>query len=398
VIVIRDMHNEPPPDTTFRPKHAEEFERSITTRPFALSIGVMTSQKNPFEVIEIARAVPEMDFILIGSPRDKGLVADFVSRSPNNVRYLGVVSESTKLLLIDRCAIGLTTSLQEEFGWIPFEFLTRGKPVVGRPLASFLEIYGDMMIYARNVEEFKDSLRWLYSRKFRWPIDPARVRKLRERYSLPTAAKRILDVCNARVIITPDLPMDSDYVSGLFLVNWRLWTSIMKLKDDVTIFSAGIKFSAQFGLLDRTITIPSALRTIRREISRLRFGTGFVQMLKRRFLYLALFLLEPICIMRLYAGCLRRTGLPCPVIATGDGGQILAASALKIMFRARVSCLLHDVRSFHEASFFVKVYNMIFLQCLQIMDYIFVTSNSLRDELLRFYSHGDKVLIIWDDH
>lgn len=381
----------------FQPNCAGEFEKMKATRPFALTIGVMIPPKNPLEVIEIARAVPEMDFILIGSPRDKGLVAKFVSSKPKNVRYLGAVAESTKLRLIDRCAIGLTTSLKEEFGWIPFEFLTKGKPVVGRPLASFLEIYGDMMIYARSVEEFRDRLRELYSRRFKWPVDLARLRKLREKYTIPAAAKRILRISNAHVIITPDLPMDSDYISGLFLVDWQFWKAILRLKDDITIFSDGIKFSAQFGLLDRTIIIPSAVRAIRRETNRLRFSNGVMRVLKRTILTLALLFLEPICFIRLYGGYATRTRLPPPVLAEGVN-QIIAAAALKTVFHTRVTCLLHDVRFYgEEATFFAKAYNMLFLHCLRTMDQILVVSNSLRDQLLRFYSHDDRVHTIWEE-
>lgn len=381
----------------FQPNGAGEFEKMKATRPFALTIGVMNRMKNPLEVIEIARAVPGMDFILIGSPWDKGLVAKFVSSKPKNVRYLGAVAESTKLRLIERCAMGLTTSLKEEFGWIPFEFLTRGKPVVGRPLASFLEIYGDMMIYAKNVEEFRDALKKLCNNRFKWSIDLAGVRKLREKYTMCAAAKRILRISNARVIITPDLPVDSDYISGLYLVDWEFWKAILRLKDDVMIFSNGIKFSAQFGLLDRSIMIPSAVRTIRQEINRLRFSSGPMRALKSQVLTLALAFLEPICFIRLYDRYATHTDSSPPVIAT-EQSQILAAAALKIIYHARVTCLLHVVDFYGEiwkATFLAKVYNMIFVYCLRIMDHILVVSHSLRDDLLRFYPHNDKVLTVW---
>jgi glycosyltransferase involved in cell wall biosynthesis len=94
--------------------------RSIGKRPFVLWIGVLHALKRPLQVIDIAKMIPEIDFVMIGWTEDKSIAARLEIEKPTNLYYLGVVSNDLKRDLIEKCSAGLTTSEYEGFGLTPF--------------------------------------------------------------------------------------------------------------------------------------------------------------------------------------------------------------------------------------------------------------------------------------
>jgi hypothetical protein len=371
------------------------------TRPYALWIGVLASHKAPLEVVEIANRIPEMDFIMVGSPWNKGIVQRLLSTKPQNLQYLGVVSDSSKKQLIQGSSVGLTTSKYEGFGWVPFEFLTEGKPVLGYPLKPFKEIYGDLLIYANNVSELAARLKQLYSNDFRITINKDAVRALKTKYDLDRAAARILKRLNSRslVVFTSDVSENSNSIAGYLLINWKLCKSIRDTGADLEIISGGTKYSRQFHLETRTMKTPDTITLLKERVSTLETETGVLRVLRRKTLRLVLFLTEPLCFVSVYLKKSNqlRTGY---VIAAGQS-QLLGAVILKFIFhRLKIAFLLHDTRAYRftpAMPFLFRSYNLIFLRSLRYVDQILAVSNSVLEEVLEFYPFPERATTIWQD-
>ena len=68
--------------------------------------------------------------IIVGDGPDKELVDKYAS-SNDNIEYRGLVSEQDKLELISNCRAGVYLPVNEDFGIVPIEFMSAGKPVIG---------------------------------------------------------------------------------------------------------------------------------------------------------------------------------------------------------------------------------------------------------------------------
>jgi hypothetical protein len=371
------------------------------TRPYALWIGVLAPHKAPLEVVEIANRIPEMDFIMVGSPWNKDILQRLRSTKPQNLQYLGVVSDSTKRQLIQGSSVGLTTSKYEGFGWVPFEFLTEGKPVLGYPLKPFREIYGDLLIYANNVSELVTRLKQLYSNDFRITINKDAIRALKRKYDLDRAAARIVKRLNSRslVVFTSDVSENSSSIAGYLLINWKLCKGIRDTGTDLEIISWGTRFSRQFHLETHTMKIQDTITLLRERVATMETATGVLGTLRRKALRLVLLLIEPLCFVNVYLRKSNqlRAGY---VIATGQS-QFLGAVILKLIFyRLKIAFLLHDTRAYRFTPgmpFFFRSYNLIFLRSLRYADQILAVSNSALKEVLEFCPFPERATTIWQN-
>jgi hypothetical protein len=385
--------------------HNGEVPRETSKRPYAIWIGVMEAPKGPLEVIDIAKAIPEMDFIMVGWPSDESIVTRLTTQRPPNVYYLGSVSNALKRELIEKCSVGLTTSKYEGFGWIPFELLTAHKPVLAYPLPVFKEVYGDLIIYAHTVTDFIAHLRDLYNNGFMADICEEALNDLRTRYHFGKAASNIMartlgtSKPKSLFIFTEDAPIDSDAIAGFYVVNWTLWRNLADKGIDLHIFSEGRKFSTEYGLAGRTAYVGGNLLVFRKKIDILGRSNRSLDKLKKKILSLTLLVLEPLCYTYWYAKR-RKEASSRVVIATGFS-QILAAIIAKFAFRAEVACLMHDTRFYKRMSywdsFLMRIYLLLFTYYLRYVDHIMVVSRTVLEECLSFCRHPDRLTVIWDE-
>jgi hypothetical protein len=378
--------------------------RADAKRPFALWIGVLTALKSPLEMIDIARAIPEMDFVMIGSTwaTEKYIANQLVAEKPANLHYLGPVSNRSKRDLIQKCSVGLTTSKYEGFGLTPFEFLTAGKPVLSYPLKVFKEVYGDLIIYANNVSDFVKHIRHLRVSGFEVDISQDTVCERQKRYSLHRAARNIMNMfeLESLVIFTQDVDIDSDCIAGFYLVQWKLWQILRDSGVDLRVFANGRKFSREFNMTDRTFRVGGILFQLGKETGGARArGLGSIRVLRRKIASLFLHLAEPWCYVCQYI--IRRAELHSRfIIATGQP-QIFAGIIVKTIFRLKLACLIHDAYfyraiSARDLSFPMKVYNLVFTHSLRYVDRIVLVSKTMLEEISTFYPHHDRLMVMWD--
>lgn len=375
--------------------------RVIIKCPYALWIGVLLPHKKPLDMLAIARALPEMEFIMVGAPADKRILNRLSTHTPRNLRYLGSVSDEFKEYLIRRCSVGLTTSEYEGFGWTPLEFLSAGKPVIAYPLQVFREVYGDLVTYANNVTGFIHRLKNLQRTRFRVEIDDRAVDRVRSRYDFSKAASRLIKRLNPQslTILASDLPSDSSDVVGMYLVDWQLWKSLICSGINVQVHSNGAKFSKQFGLSDRTLCIGPNILFLRRRMLALRHDHTVFGRLTRQVLFLCLMLLEPCYYVTSYVR--NRGGIQSDVVIGRQESTLFAAVLLKLIYHVRTELLVHDTDfyklTWESRSLPLRLYYSAFVYCLRFLDQVTVVSKSTMNELLTFYPYREKISLLWGE-
>lgn len=378
-----------------------EAQRSIGKRPFCLWIGVLAQLKGPLEVIDIARMVPEIDFVMLGWSWDRSIANRLQAEKPTNLYYLGAVPGDLKDELIKKCSVGLTTSKYEGFGMVPFEFLSAGKPVLAYPLEVFREVYGDLIIYADSIDEFAQLLRQLCSKRSSVTVDADAVARGQARYDLAKAASTIVRRLDARslLVFTQDVSTGTDEISGCYLFEWRLWKLLKESGIDLHIFANGGKFSTQFGLADLTTQVGRILRYLRCHMKALEQSPKCQDMAKRRIIDLSIRILEPSCYVHRYMA--RRKDVPSTAIIASGYSQVLGAVILKYLFGLKLVCLEHDARLYRYdwagSSLLMKVYYLAYMHVLRHVDLIMLVSNTMRKEFLEYYPHEDKFMVIWSE-
>ncbi|MCW5633668.1 MAG: glycosyltransferase family 4 protein [Rubrivivax sp.] len=115
-------------------------------RPFLLHLSRMSPSKNPAAIVGLARAWPEMQFVLCGPPGDDSRALRDATQLPNVQFHLGI-DDAQKAWAYAHCAGFLFPSLAEGFGLPPIEAMHFGKPVFLARRTSLPEIGGEVADY-----------------------------------------------------------------------------------------------------------------------------------------------------------------------------------------------------------------------------------------------------------
>jgi glycosyltransferase involved in cell wall biosynthesis len=146
-------------------------------RPFLFHLSRMSPSKNPRSIVELARAWPEMTFVLCGPPSDDAKQLRASVNLPNLQFHLGI-DDAQKAWAYGRCAGFLFPSLTEGFGLPPIEAMHFGKPVFLARRTSLPEIGGDAADYFDNFDPA--SMKLVVERGLaRWRADPGRAEAIR---------------------------------------------------------------------------------------------------------------------------------------------------------------------------------------------------------------------------
>lgn len=358
----------------------------IRSQPIILWISVIRRHKQPLFVADIAERAPNINFVMIGSSASSETElaeqlkkkCEFIS----NLFWIGATSDELKEKLIAESIAGLTTSIQEGFGLTPLEFLTHNKPVVAYPLDVFKEIYGDLLIYATNPDEFTREIKQIKDNHLDMINSHKKIEYLKDRYNIKSAAINILnnfDLKNANILILArDIPNNSLLIQGNYILEWQLWECVSEINDKAQVISNKGKFSKISNILNLEI-IPFNFK-----ISKPSIATNSGQKMT-------------IYVLSYYAIKCATFFLRFPrksLIMTSGGDLAILVVLLKLFMPIKAMCLIHDA-SFLKPISLTK--SALLKQKLQIwvhrrMDYIITISNASAKEISGYLQKDVKTI------
>ena len=147
-------------------------------RPFLYHLSRMSPSKNPQAIIDLARAWPEMTFVLCGPPVDDARQLRAKVQLPNLQFHLGI-SDAQKAWAYARCTGFLFPSLTEGFGLPPIEAMHFGKPVFLARRSCLPEIGGAAAEYFDDFEPA--SMRRVIEQGLQRQAQPGRADTIRAR-------------------------------------------------------------------------------------------------------------------------------------------------------------------------------------------------------------------------
>lgn len=165
-------------DTPRRPLPGwEPDDPAAAARPFLFHLSRMAPSKNPQAIVALARAWPEMTFVLCGPPSDDARALRARVRLPNLQFHLGI-DDAQKAWAYAHCAGFLFPSLTEGFGLPPIEAMHFGRPVFLARRTSLPEIGGETAEYFDSFDPA--AMKAVVERGLaRWRTEPGRADAIR---------------------------------------------------------------------------------------------------------------------------------------------------------------------------------------------------------------------------
>lgn len=172
-------------------------------KPFLFHLSRMNPSKNPQAVIALARAWPDMHFVLCGPANDHSRQLSQDVKLPNVEFHLGITDEQ-KTWAYAHCAGFLFPSLTEGFGLPPIEAMHFGKPCFLARRTCLPEIGGDAADYFDDFDP--DSMKSVVQRGLSRMAEPGRSEHIRNhaaQFNWDRAASQYLALY-ARLLKLPD--------------------------------------------------------------------------------------------------------------------------------------------------------------------------------------------------
>jgi 1,2-diacylglycerol-3-alpha-glucose alpha-1,2-galactosyltransferase len=148
-------------------------------RPVVLGVGQVQPRKGIHDFSEVARAVPEADFVWVGG-RPFGLVSaglselnHLIATTPANLHFAGLHDLAVMPRLYNAADVMLFPSRQENCPYAPIEAAACGLPVIFRDLPVYADLYRTGYCAADDAAGFTAILRGLLA-------DPVRYREARQ--------------------------------------------------------------------------------------------------------------------------------------------------------------------------------------------------------------------------
>ncbi len=159
----------------------------LKEKPFFFSIGTITKHKNLKWVLKVAKNNPEYIFAISGFVNIEKFKKSLDLEKPDNVVFLGYLSDEEVKAIYKRTEALLFPSLYEGFGLPPIEALSSGAKVVVADIECMHEIFENSVIY---IDPFKYDvdLKELLKTKTDLP------EKILQKYSWTKSAQKILDL------------------------------------------------------------------------------------------------------------------------------------------------------------------------------------------------------------
>lgn len=124
----------------------------ISNIRYVFAVSSLNPSKNFQLVLKAAERIPKVKFIIAGGMNNK-VFAGNNWNVPNNVQFIGYVTDEELMALYEHAACFVYPSLYEGFGIPPLEAMMCGCPVIVSDRASLPEVCGDMAMYCDAYDE-----------------------------------------------------------------------------------------------------------------------------------------------------------------------------------------------------------------------------------------------------
>jgi glycosyltransferase involved in cell wall biosynthesis len=111
-------------------------QKNLFKEPYYLAAGRLVAYKNFDVVVNAFKKLPQLQLYIIGTGNEESRLK---AMAADNVKFLGRVSDEEKHQLMRNC-LGLINAVKDEdFGIVPIEVLSHGRPVLAHRSAGHLE-------------------------------------------------------------------------------------------------------------------------------------------------------------------------------------------------------------------------------------------------------------------
>ena len=164
----------------------------LKEKKYVLAVSSMNPSKNFPLVLDVARLMPDVEFIIAGGSNKKVFKSAGLD-VPQNARLIGYVSDEELMALYRHASVFVYPSLYEGFGIPPLEAMMCGCPSIVSDIEVFHEVYGDSVEYCDcySVTKWKQVIENVLTDKKKYYMDICQCTKL---YTWNNTAKLVLNI------------------------------------------------------------------------------------------------------------------------------------------------------------------------------------------------------------
>ena len=165
---------------------------SLKDKKYVLAVSSMSPSKNFPLVLDVARLMPDVEFIIAGGSNAKVFKSAGLD-VPQNARIIGYVSDEELMALYRHASVFVYPSWYEGFGIPPLEAMMCGCPAIVSDIEVFHEVYGDSVEYCDcyNVTKWKQVIENVLTDKKKYYMDICQCIKL---YTWNNTVKLVLNI------------------------------------------------------------------------------------------------------------------------------------------------------------------------------------------------------------
>jgi 1,2-diacylglycerol-3-alpha-glucose alpha-1,2-galactosyltransferase len=139
----------------------ESIRRKVNFSRFTiLGVGQVQTRKGILDFAEIARQLPQFDFVWVGGFSFKGLtdgyelLKEVVDHPPSNLRFTGIVPRESMKNYYQACDVFFLPSFEELMPMSVLEAAVMNKPILLRDLELYRPVFFDYFMHAKDVSSF----------------------------------------------------------------------------------------------------------------------------------------------------------------------------------------------------------------------------------------------------
>ena len=171
--------------------------RPATKEELVATVGRFVREKNYEMVLEVARLMPEVKFLIMGRRQDENYYRKIESSKPSNVELLTDLSSEELFSILGKAKVYLHTMIGEHFGISVVEAMAAGCIPVVHNSGGVREAIGDLGYVYNNVKECRDCI----DRALRENVEVSRITEHAEKFSSKSFRENIKRVLREEEIL-----------------------------------------------------------------------------------------------------------------------------------------------------------------------------------------------------